>query len=256
MSVLIGMASIDENGRAYGGVAGDQTGREVYVLPWYAGGWNVLLRAKSQAVAEKMAAACEILCKGNLVGYDQWNRNDLWDQLEKVGWDAAKLKVKTETDCSAFITALARVAGINVPRVSLGNGKYNAPVTQTMRQAFGSTGAFEVLTDPKYLTTDKYLKRGDVLVRESGHTVMGLSDGAEATSAEDTAQTVPQSTPHPSPSGTPSPQGEGIYTVVAGDTLWGIARRYGVTVDAICTLNGLNPVRYIYPGQKITIPKH
>ena len=177
MSVLIGHAGGDENGGAHGGQTGDQTGREVYILNWYSGGWNIVLRPKNAAVAEKMANACEVLCKSNLVGYDQWERNTLWDELEKVGWNPSALKTKCETDCSAFMTACARVAGINVPRVALGGGKYNAPITSTMRQAFGSTGAFDVLTDSKYCTSDRYLKRGDVLVRESGHTAMSLGNG-------------------------------------------------------------------------------
>lgn len=180
MSVLIGHASIDENGKASGGQAGDQTGKEVCVRAWYNGSWNVVLRPISPAVAEKMAAACEILCRGNLVGYDQGQRNTLWDELERVGWDAAKLKAKCETDCSAFVSACARCAGVDVPRVAMGGGKYNAPITQTMRSAFGSTGAFEVLTDAKYLTSDKYLRRGDILVRESGHTAIVLGDGSAA----------------------------------------------------------------------------
>lgn len=177
MSILIGHASIDERGRANGGQAGDQTGSEVCVRGWYAGGWNVVLRPVSLTDAEAMAAACEILCKGNLVGYDQYQRNTLWDELERVGWDPAKLKAQCETDCSAFMTACARVAGINVPRVALGNGQMNAPVTQTMRNTFCGTGRFKALTEAKYLTTDKYLQSGDILLRESGHTAMALGDG-------------------------------------------------------------------------------
>lgn len=183
MSILIGHASIDENGRASGGQAGDQTGKEVCIRSWYAGGWNLVLRPVSADIAEKMAAACETLCKGNLVGYDQGQRNTLWDELERVGWDAAKLTAKCETDCSAFVSACARCAGINIPRVALGGGKYNAPVTQTMRGAFESTGAFRVLTEAKYLTSDAYLKRGDVLLRESGHTAMALGNGEAPTAA-------------------------------------------------------------------------
>lgn len=177
MSILIGHAAGDENGRAHAGQSGDQSGKEVCVRSWYAGGWNVVLRPVSETVAETMAAACEALCRGNLVGYDQWQRNSLWDELERVGWDPAGLTVKCETDCSAFMTACARAAGIDIPRVRLGSGQLNAPVTSTMRRAFSSTGAFEVLTDKKYLTSDGWLRRGDVLVRESGHTAMALGSG-------------------------------------------------------------------------------
>ena len=185
MSIKIGHASGDEKGGAHGGQAGDQTGRETRIQDWYASGWTCVLRPKSAAVAEQMASACETLCKntavGDLVGYDQWQRNTLWDELERVNWKPSLLTTKCETDCSAFMTACARCAGIDIPRVALGGGQYNAPVTWTMRKAFSSTGAFDVLTDSKYLTTDKYLKRGDVLVKEpqsGGHTCMALENGS------------------------------------------------------------------------------
>ena len=44
MAVKIGHASIDENGRAQGGKAGDQTGKEVCTRNWYkhSKGWRVL----------------------------------------------------------------------------------------------------------------------------------------------------------------------------------------------------------------------
>jgi hypothetical protein len=59
MSILIGHSSIDENGKAYGGQAGDQNKKEVYTREWYKASWGVLLRCKDSAMAEKMAVACE-----------------------------------------------------------------------------------------------------------------------------------------------------------------------------------------------------
>ena len=44
MAVRIGHASIDENGNASGGRAGDQTGKELCTRDWYTKGWNVLLK--------------------------------------------------------------------------------------------------------------------------------------------------------------------------------------------------------------------
>lgn len=43
------------------------------------------------------------------------------------------------------------------------------------------------------------------------------------------------------------------YTVQRGDTLWGIARRYGVTVQYLVNLNGISNPNLIYPGQLIKV---
>ena len=45
------------------------------------------------------------------------------------------------------------------------------------------------------------------------------------------------------------------YEVVAGDNLYQIAKKYGTTVDIIERLNGLEQNSYIYPKQKLLIPK-
>lgn len=43
------------------------------------------------------------------------------------------------------------------------------------------------------------------------------------------------------------------YTVQRGDTLWGIAKRYGVTVQYLVNLNGISNPNLIYPGQLIKV---
>jgi lysozyme len=44
-----------------------------------------------------------------------------------------------------------------------------------------------------------------------------------------------------------------VYTVKPGDTLFGIAAKYGVTYQAIAKLNGISNPSLIYPGQKIRL---
>jgi LysM repeat protein len=53
---------------------------------------------------------------------------------------------------------------------------------------------------------------------------------------------------------TPAPATGGEYTVQAGDTLYSIARRYGTTVEAIQSANGIVNPWYIRVGQKLIIP--
>ena len=45
------------------------------------------------------------------------------------------------------------------------------------------------------------------------------------------------------------------YTVVAGDSLWSISRRYGVTVQAICDLNNIKENAILKIGKVLYIPK-
>lgn len=43
------------------------------------------------------------------------------------------------------------------------------------------------------------------------------------------------------------------YTVKSGDTLWGIAQKYGTTWQTLQKINGIKNAGLIYPGQKIRI---
>lgn len=178
MPTKIGHASQDENKRAKGGVAGDQSGKEVYIRQWYSSNWKYLIRCKDPIKSELMARSCEIGCANDFIGYDQNQRNTLNSQAKLVGYDLSKVKVPCETDCSAFMSVCAQCAGINIPYHS-----GNAPTTSTMLADFMSTGAFVYYSDSKYLTSDKYLRRGDILVSPGHHTLMILEDGIAETGA-------------------------------------------------------------------------
>ncbi|MER7797685.1 LysM peptidoglycan-binding domain-containing protein [Microbacterium sp. NPDC096154] len=70
--------------------------------------------------------------------------------------------------------------------------------------------------------------------------VLRLVPGASRTAAA----AAPASAPTPSAA---------VYTVKAGDTVWGIAHRNGTTVEAVLRANGLSSSALIYPGQKLTL---
>lgn len=184
MSVRIGHASIDERGRAVGGASGDQTKKEVCVRSWYNHKWQFVLRCVDANKAELMARACEKGCANDLIGYDQSNRNSLNTQAKKVGYDLSKVSVACECDCSSFMTVCAQSAGINIRYY---NG--NAPATSTMSTEFLASGMFVKITDSKYLTSDKYLKRGDILVKAGSHTAMVLDNGELSTTQDTTKHT-------------------------------------------------------------------
>ena len=177
MAIKIGHASIDENRKSKGGSAGDQTGKEVCTRTWYNGGWQFVLRPTSTTLAEKSAKACEKGCANVNIGYDQNQRNTLNTQAKKVGYDLSKITTKCETDCSAFMTVCAISGGADIEYGG------NAPTTSTMKIRFANSGDYTILTDSKYLTSDKYLKRGDILVKAGSHTVMVLENGSGVTSS-------------------------------------------------------------------------
>jgi LysM repeat protein len=52
----------------------------------------------------------------------------------------------------------------------------------------------------------------------------------------------------------PPDQGRQTHIVQAGETLYSIASRYGVTVEAIMAANDLTNANYIYVGQRLIIP--
>lgn len=167
MSVKIGHASIDERGKASGGQAGDQTGREVFTRTWYNKPWLKVIRPKSSIHAEKIAKAMEQACANNNIGYDQYQRTTLFSAAQKVKFDLSKVNTKVETDCSALVAVCVNAAGIPVSKdIYTGNEA----------TALKNTGKFTILTDPKYLTSDKNLKRGDILLG-NGHTAIVLSNG-------------------------------------------------------------------------------
>lgn len=181
MAVLIGHASKDERSKFNSGTAGDQTGVEVYTRNWYNAGWNVVLRPKSSSVAEKSAVACEKACANNKIGYDQYQRNNLYKEAQKVGWDISKITTACECDCSSLMHTCAIIGGANLTYGS------NGLVTFNMVNAFVKSGDYEKLTGSKYCAQDAYLKRGDILVKESGHTAMVLSNGSKVAPATTTS---------------------------------------------------------------------
>jgi LysM repeat protein len=65
---------------------------------------------------------------------------------------------------------------------------------------------------------------------------------------------VPTFTPAPtSPTATPAPGGVVKHTVQAGENLFRIALRYGTTVEAVASANGIANPAMIYVGQVLTI---
>lgn len=171
--VMVGSARIDENGRATGGRAGDQTGKEVSTQEWYihSKGW-VTLRAKDPEVREKIAYAMQRACDNPNIGYDQTERYTAYDWCKAHGnYDPGEITEAVETDCSALVRLCMAYAGIFVGDFYTGDEV----------EVLMASGAFERLTANKYNILPDYLCRGDIQVTKSkGHTIVILSDGRYA----------------------------------------------------------------------------
>ena len=172
MAVMIGSARCDERGKATGGRAGDQTGREVSTQAWYlhAKGWRVL-RCKDRHMALLIADAMRAACKNPKIGYDQGQRLTLYSRAKPLGFDPGRVATACETDCSALVRVCLAYAGILV-------GDF---YTATEARVILATGLFEELEGAKYTKSSDYLLAGDILVtRTKGHTVVVLTDGPKA----------------------------------------------------------------------------
>ena len=67
-----------------------------------------------------------------------------------------------------------------------------------------------------------------------------------------TLQTAP-ATAAPSAPAPAAPAASAAHTVVAGDTVFAIAQKYGTTVDGVLAANGLSRASVIYPGQQLAV---
>ena len=167
MVVKIGHASSDEQRRAKGGKAGDQTGKEVLIQDWYlrADGWTAVFRPKDSQIAEKIAETMVQACTNNNIGYDQGQRTTLYKYAEKCNWDITKIIEKCECDCSSLVAVCINAAGISISKDMY---------TGNQKDVLSKTKKFEILTESKYLIKADYLKRGDILLGP-GHTAIVVS---------------------------------------------------------------------------------
>lgn len=97
MSIRIGSARHDENGKLTGGRPGNKTGTEVSMQNFYVHkkGWYVL-RPKTKDMADKLAESMITACNNDNIGYCQGHRLG----IVKYGINS---KVKTEGFCVAAL---------------------------------------------------------------------------------------------------------------------------------------------------------
>lgn len=136
---------------------------------------------------------------------------------------------------------------------------------QRLQVPGSTTGSSTPSTSPSTGATTSYtIKAGDTLTRiarEFGTTVSALRQlnnlNSDLIFVGDTLRVSVSASNQPSAPSNPQTSTEtertGRYTVVAGDTLYGIARRYNTTVQKLKQDNRLSSDT-IYVGQQLTVP--
>ena len=182
----------DENGSYTGGKAGDQSGHEWELKPWYNRPWSVVLRFMDQKVADTIAKVGIDAALNNLIGYDQAQRTTYWKQLQAANYDPSAITVACEEDCTAGVSANVKAAGIIHGIKALQD--ISICSSRNMKSVFSKAG-FKVLTDSKYLTSGKYLLPGDILLYENHHAATNITLGSAVKGSWNPGAATPSSVP-------------------------------------------------------------
>lgn len=104
-------ASISEKG-TINGLPGDQTGQEVKTRPYYDFGQQFYTRFVSKSIRKKVAYIAKKLASNNNIGYGQPNRKSLFDECNRIGWDASRINEirKCNCDCSMLVICVINLS--------------------------------------------------------------------------------------------------------------------------------------------------
>ena len=172
---MISNSGHDERGKYSGGTAGDQNGTEWQIQPWYSRPWTIVFWHSNPEVNRWISMLAREAAGNDRIGYDQNQRTSFWKQLEVSGYWPANIKTDCEADCSAGVAAIVKAAGY-----LLGNEKLKdvSPSMYTGNQiAVLQKAGFEAHRESRYLTSDRYLPDGAILLCEGHHTAINVTRG-------------------------------------------------------------------------------
>ncbi len=147
---------------------------------------------------------------------------------------------------SGMMTLPRRGGGISMPAATIGLFALAlglVVLAVIIQRALGGNG--EELTAAERFQTQQALA-GSTPTPTAG------TPGEGTPTATVTVTETPAGTPGATPSSTPG--GQRTYTVKAGDTCFGIAQEFGITVEQLRAANGLDEACTIYPDQQLVIP--
>ena len=178
MPCYVANSGHDERGKWNYGAAGDQTGTEWYIIPWYWFGQNAVLRHPNSIVRAKMAELARQAADNDHIGYDQSNRLSFFNELAKCKWQPKNIKTDVESDCSAGVCAIAYATGVllDVPELkNISPSGYTGNMVSMFKRA-----GFEVLRGSEYLANGNKLLTGDININENQHTNIVVQGGNPA----------------------------------------------------------------------------
>ena len=188
--MTISNSGSDERGKYTGGTAGDQTGGEWRIRSWYSRPWNVILRHPDAKTRELIASMAEAAANNDKIGYDQGERETFWNQLKQVSYKPENITTACEADCSSGVAAIVKGAGYRLNDTKM-QALNQSSYTGNLRSRLKTAG-FTEYTASKYLTSDSYLLRGDILLNESSHTAINLTTGSKADSSSSSSSSSTQ----------------------------------------------------------------
>lgn len=189
----LAQASIDENGRIVGGVAGNQTGSELNTRAVYSSSsnpwWSII--PKNEAVRLEMCRLAKAAVSNPYIGYDQNQRNTVLIQAAKVGWDLGAIKVACETDCSGLLATVMICAVYRVLGKDAGDKVYaalyagqNLPATGNFKAKLASLGEFFTTGATSYTPGYGLVRNGHAVIVVDALVAAGkLTTGAPAVSS-------------------------------------------------------------------------
>ena len=108
------------------------------------------------------------------------------------------------------------------------------------------------------MTPTDILVRKDVENPESAKLIAAISKAAGGTKKAEVeakkAEVKPKKAKVETKKAAPSEGGGKYYKVRSGDSLYGIAKKHGTTVNELVKLNNIKDKNHIYPGQKLLVP--
>lgn len=163
--------------------AGDQSGSEYRIQPFFVMPWSCVLRHPDERVSHLVSDYARHAAMNDYIGYNQSNRLSMWYNLQVVkDYDPANIKVACDSDCSSSTAAIVKAVGYKLGDERL-KSVSEGLTTFYMRSAFEGVG-FQVLTG-SICYQESMLQPGDVLLNDECHVTIAVADTDFGSASDD-----------------------------------------------------------------------